>query len=72
VALWRIDDLGHAGIADPVAGLVLGPPRPVELLLVAGRVVVDGAELRTADEEEVGRAVAAAARGLAERVGAAR
>ena len=27
VALWRVDDLGHAGIADPVAALVLGPPR---------------------------------------------
>ena len=24
VALWRLDDLDHAGIADPVAALVLG------------------------------------------------
>ena len=28
VALWRLDDVGHAGIADPVAALVLGP-RPL-------------------------------------------
>jgi hypothetical protein len=30
VALWRLDTLSHAGIADPVAALVLGPP-PLEL-----------------------------------------
>ena len=26
VALWRLDGVPHAGIADPVAALVLGPP----------------------------------------------
>ncbi|MEU8191317.1 8-oxoguanine deaminase [Micromonospora carbonacea] len=26
VALWRVDGLGHAGIDDPVAALVFGPP----------------------------------------------
>jgi cytosine/adenosine deaminase-related metal-dependent hydrolase len=72
VALWRVDDLEHAGIADPVAGLVLGAPRPVELLLVAGRAVVEGRQLRTADELEIGREVAGAARRLAERVRATR
>jgi cytosine/adenosine deaminase-related metal-dependent hydrolase len=41
VALWRIDDPGQAGIADPVATLVLGPPRPVAMLLVGGRAVVE-------------------------------
>jgi cytosine/adenosine deaminase-related metal-dependent hydrolase len=39
VALWCLDTLPHAGIADPVAALVLGPP-PLELLLVGGRTVV--------------------------------
>jgi cytosine/adenosine deaminase-related metal-dependent hydrolase len=68
VALWRVDDLEHAGIDDLVAGLVLGPPRPVEQLLVAGRRVVDAGELRTADEEVVSRELAAASRRLAERV----
>ncbi len=43
VALWRVDDLAHAGIADPVAALVLGPPRPVDTLLVDGHAVVAGA-----------------------------
>jgi cytosine/adenosine deaminase-related metal-dependent hydrolase len=50
VAMWRIDDLEHAVVEDPVAGFVLGEPRPVERLLVAGRRVVDGGELQTDDE----------------------
>jgi 8-oxoguanine deaminase len=68
VALWRIDGLGHAGIADPVAALVLGPPRPVDALLVGGRAVVDGAELRTADEAEISDDIAGASRRLADKV----
>jgi hypothetical protein len=44
---------------------VLGPPRPVELLLVGGRPVVDGAELRTADEVEIATEIARASRRLA-------
>jgi cytosine/adenosine deaminase-related metal-dependent hydrolase len=40
VALWRMDGLGQAQIEDHVAGLVLGPPAPLELLLVGGRPVV--------------------------------
>ena len=40
VALWRLDGLGHADVADPVAALVLGPPAPVELLLETAEVIV--------------------------------
>jgi cytosine/adenosine deaminase-related metal-dependent hydrolase len=68
VALWRLDGLGHAGIADPVAALVLGPPRPVDLLLVGGRAVVDTAELRTAGEAEISHDIARASRRLADKV----
>ncbi len=53
IALWRVDDLGGAGILDPVAALVLGPPRPCEHLLVGGRLVVEGGELRTTDLQVV-------------------
>jgi cytosine/adenosine deaminase-related metal-dependent hydrolase len=67
VALWRVDDLGGAGIDDPVAALVLGPPRRCAELLVAGRAVVSGGELRTADEDDVARGIAAATRRLRER-----
>jgi cytosine/adenosine deaminase-related metal-dependent hydrolase len=67
VALWRVDDLGHAGIADPVAALVLGPEPRVEMLLVNGETVVEGGELRTADEAGVAREIARASRKLAQR-----
>jgi cytosine/adenosine deaminase-related metal-dependent hydrolase len=49
VALWQMDDAGRAGIADPVAALVLGPPRPVHTLFVNGEPVVEEGSLRTAD-----------------------
>jgi cytosine/adenosine deaminase-related metal-dependent hydrolase len=59
IALWRVDTLAHDAIAhgpagentqgDPVAALVLGPPAPLELLLVGGTPVVESGELRTTD-----------------------
>jgi len=55
IALWRMDGLGQSGIADPVAALVLGPSRPVDLLLVNGEIVLESGELRTADTTEVSR-----------------
>src|SRR5690606_13783117 len=55
LAVWRLDGLGHADIADPVTALVLGPPAPLRLLTVGGRTVVDDAELRTADPADLAR-----------------
>jgi len=71
VALWRLDDLG-TGIEDPVANLVLGPPRRVEHLVVNGRQVVSRGELTTCDEDTVARAARDAGRKLLERAEAAR
>jgi cytosine/adenosine deaminase-related metal-dependent hydrolase len=51
IALWRLDRLPHAGIADPVAALVLGPQPPLELLLVGGRTVVERDRVVTVDEQ---------------------
>ena len=65
VALWRVDGLGHVGVDDLVWALVLGPPRPVELLLVGGEPVVENGELRTADEQEITRELANATKALA-------
>ncbi len=65
IALWRLDDLGHAGIEDPVAALVLGPTPRVGLLLVGGRPVVENGELKTAGEGEIADEIAAASRRLA-------
>jgi cytosine/adenosine deaminase-related metal-dependent hydrolase len=64
VALWRLDGLEGAGIEDPVAALVLGATHEVELLLVGGRPVVQGGELRTADQSGVAREIARASRRL--------
>ncbi len=55
VALWRIDDVDHNGIADPVAALVMGPRPLVDTLIVGGRIVVEGGELRTGDERAIAR-----------------
>jgi cytosine/adenosine deaminase-related metal-dependent hydrolase len=49
IALWDFTEAGFAGIPDPVAALAFGPTRPVHTLLVGGRAVVSGGELRTAD-----------------------
>jgi cytosine/adenosine deaminase-related metal-dependent hydrolase len=67
VALWRIDGLDHAGILDPVAALVLGPPRPAELLLVGGSPVVEAGRLSTADTQQIAKDIAAASTRLAEK-----
>jgi 8-oxoguanine deaminase len=67
VALWRLDDLAHAGISDPVAALVFGASPRVEMLLVGGEPVVRERELRTADEAGISGEIAVASRRLAER-----
>ena len=44
LAVWRLDGVEHAGIADPVAALVFGALPPLALLLAGGDPVVeDGA-----------------------------
>ena len=70
IALWRVDTLAHDAIAqgpdgeqaggNPVAALVLGPPAPLELLLVGGTPVVEHGELRTTDVTAAARDVRAA------------
>ncbi|WP_062386131.1 8-oxoguanine deaminase [Demequina iriomotensis] len=59
IVLWELDEVEHAGIADPVAALGLGSLPRVRRMLVQGRdVVVDG-ELARADS----RAIAGRVRG---------
>jgi 8-oxoguanine deaminase len=66
VALWDLGDLDHAGIADPVAALVLGPRPRVRDLLVGGRRVVEAGRLTTGDEETIARELASASARLQE------
>ncbi|MFG1810362.1 8-oxoguanine deaminase [Streptomyces sp. NPDC049040] len=71
LVLWKLDGLGHASIADPVAALVMGPPAPVTLSLVGGRPVVERGRLTRVDEDEVARLTRAEARRLATLAGLA-
>jgi cytosine/adenosine deaminase-related metal-dependent hydrolase len=66
IALWDLTGLGHAGIADPVAALVLGPAAPLRLLTVAGNPIVEDGQLRTADTETLARDLATASADLRE------
>jgi cytosine/adenosine deaminase-related metal-dependent hydrolase len=69
IALWRLDTLPHADIADPIAALVLGAPPPLELLLVGGQAVVEYDHVVAVDEHRVAQAARRAARSLASRAG---
>lgn len=61
LALFSLDDLGRAGIADPVVALTLAPPARAEAVIVEGRLVVRNSRLVNAEEPELAHDVAAAA-----------
>jgi len=67
LALWGLDGLGHADVADPVAALVLGSPPPLDLLLVDGKPVVEHDRVITVDTEAVARECARVHRTLLEK-----
>jgi 8-oxoguanine deaminase len=66
VAFFRLDDLAHAGVADPVAALALVPPARAEAVVVNGRVVVREGRLLTGDEDQIARDLALASKRLRE------
>jgi 8-oxoguanine deaminase len=53
VALFDLRDVGYSGAGDPVLALLLCAPSRVHTLVVDGRIVVDGGELRTLALEPV-------------------
>ena len=53
VAFFRIDDLAHVGINDPLAALALAPPVRAEAVVVNGKVVVREGRLLTGDEDRI-------------------
>jgi len=69
LALWKVDGVEHAGIADPVAALTLGAQPPISRLFVHGRTVVSDGELTRVDERAIARAATTAATSLAVRAG---
>ena len=58
IACFRIDDLMHAGSADPIAALALAPPARAQTVVVNGRVVVREGRLLTGDEDAITRELA--------------
>ena len=67
IALFRIDDLMHAGIEDPLAGLALAPPARAEAVVVNGKIVVRDGRLLTGDETTIARDIAAESKRLRRR-----
>ena len=69
IALWRLDDVDHADIGDPVAALVLCSTPTVDTLIVGGQPVVEGGELRTGSITEIAADARTASRTLLRRAG---
>jgi cytosine/adenosine deaminase-related metal-dependent hydrolase len=67
VAFFRMDDLAHAGMDDPLTALALAPPGRAEAVVVNGKVVVRDRRLLTGDEDAITRDLAAKSRRLASR-----
>jgi cytosine/adenosine deaminase-related metal-dependent hydrolase len=64
VAFFRLDDLGHAGMAEPLAALALASPARAEAVVVNGKIVVREGRLLTGDENTIARDIAAESRRL--------
>ena len=67
VAFFRLDDLAHTGMDDPLAALALAPPSRAEAVVVNGKVVVREGRLLTGDEDRIARDIAAESKRLAAR-----
>jgi cytosine/adenosine deaminase-related metal-dependent hydrolase len=67
VAFFRLDDLAHAGMEDPLAALALAPPTRAEAVVVNGKVVVRDGLLLTGDEIAIARDIALESTRLASR-----
>jgi cytosine/adenosine deaminase-related metal-dependent hydrolase len=68
LAVWRVDGVEHAGIADPVAALVFGPLPPLRLLLAGGEPVVEDGVPRGVSEVDVAVGLRSASAALLEKV----
>jgi cytosine/adenosine deaminase-related metal-dependent hydrolase len=64
VAFFRLDDLEHAGMSDPLAALALAPPARAEVVVVNGRIVVRDGRLITGDETTIATELAVASKRL--------
>jgi len=68
LAIWRLDGVEHAGIADPIAALVFAALPPLRLLLAGGRPVVEDGACVGVSEVDVVAGLRAASTALREKV----
>ncbi len=68
LAVWRLDGVEHAGIADPVAALVFGALPPLALLLAGGEPVVEDGVPRRVSEVDVAAGLRSASAALVAKV----
>ena len=62
LVLWKLDDIGHIDIVDPIAALVLGPKAEVKALLVNGEVRVRHGLITAISHEEIAQQAARASK----------
>jgi cytosine/adenosine deaminase-related metal-dependent hydrolase len=67
VAFFRLDDLAHAGIADPLVALALAPPSRANAVVVNGKIVVRDGRLVSGDEDTITKDIKAESKRLASR-----
>ncbi|SKH37924.1 amidohydrolase family protein [Mycobacteroides abscessus] len=67
LVLWDLSTLGHSGIEDPVAAVILGEVPPIRRSWVGGRPIVADGQMLTVDTERIAVAVRAAHHGLMNR-----
>lgn len=53
LAIFDLEELNYSGAGDPLGALVLCAPTTVETLIIGGRVVIKGHEIRTVDLEKI-------------------
>jgi len=64
LVLWKLDDIGHIDIVDPIAALVLGPKAEVTALLVNGEVRVRHGLITAKSHEDIAAEAARASKRL--------
>jgi hypothetical protein len=60
-----MDDLGHTGMNDPLAAIVLAPPARAEAVVVNGKIVVRDRRLLTGDETAIAHDLAVESKRIA-------
>ena len=69
LALWRLDDIGHIDIVDPIAALVLGPKAHLKMLIVNGEKRVENGNMVDISHREIANDALAASKKMLARAG---